>query len=71
MFSEVYPDLDTKIREILSNVRTPSPERVREILNTCGERELKSSEIVELLEIGINLENREQFELMRKFTLEH
>ncbi len=51
MFSQKYPSLDRQVRGILGDVRAPSEERLRDILEKSKTERLKLAEIAELLRI--------------------
>jgi len=68
MFSQHYQYFDSRIRKILDNIKTPSLERIDEILLKARSEELTFEEIAELLEIGKSPQPFKQFEQMRIFT---
>jgi 2-iminoacetate synthase len=67
MFSEFYPSADKEVRSILKNVKSPSEEKVKDILEKSKTESLDLPEIAELLETR----GDQSFEMMRDFTLEN
>jgi len=68
MFSTRYTSLDREIRIILENLKLPSEDEIKEILEKSKTERLELSDIAKLLEIG-NTEDSERFNLLRDFTL--
>ncbi len=64
MFSQKYALLDRQVKDILKNVKTPSEERVKEILEKSRTERLELPEIAELLEV-----DDQNFDMLREFTI--
>jgi 2-iminoacetate synthase len=68
MFSNIYEELSISTKEIIGDVKLPTPKETQEILQKSLEGNLPLEDSVRLLEIGNHPEAQEQFDLMREFT---
>jgi 2-iminoacetate synthase len=73
LFSSVYSERNAEVRNILSSVHCPTPQRLAEILahsesskSSLGAPSL--SEVAELFEIGVTPGTDQQFEMLRAHT---
>jgi len=69
VFSKYYIEFDKEIRRLFLEAKSPSKQRVTEILEKSKGERLELPEIAELLEIGAN-DQKEQFQQLRCFTRE-
>ncbi len=67
MFSAKYTSLDNQVRGFLGSVKTPSEERVKDVLEKSKTERLELSEVSELLKA----ENNKAFEILRNFTIDN